>query len=145
MNATDNRCPTCGADGHSCTGGAMTDSRMIITNDGARKVTGPLRLPRQKNTIGRAGYVGRVETYDPKHPDVVLVQDDDDLEGDEEAADEAQAAAPQDATLEAVKGAPAPAEAESEGTATVAEAAPAKQRKPAPEDKSRKGGTGTKK
>ena len=72
MNET--ACRICGAADHNCAGGVPTTSRQIIDSSGVRRVVGPLRVPRQRNTIGRAGYIGNVETFEPRAPKVRLVE-----------------------------------------------------------------------
>lgn len=67
-----NPCPVCGHVDSACTGDTRT--RQIITSNGVHNVTGLPRVPKQSKRIGVPGYVGRVELYDPKAPNIRFVQ-----------------------------------------------------------------------
>lgn len=55
---------------------------------------GPMRVPRQPNTIGRAGYKGRVDVYEPAAPNVRMAPVEDSPELKEAAPVEDKAVAP---------------------------------------------------
>lgn len=141
---TQTACPVCGAGDHHCAGNVPTKSRMIIDINGTRREAGPIRVPRQRQTIGKPGYIGAVQEYDRRYPAVNLVTPGPTAP---EAADGPLAGDRQDGAGEAEAAATAPAGAERSAKPTdlvVGPATAVKERKPKPDDKRRKDGDGSK-
>lgn len=99
---------TCIVCGHQ-DGACKPIDREIVTVSGVVKSGGPLRVPIVRSRVGKAGYQGNVELYDPKYPKLRMV-------GNEITGDESGETTP---------------EVEAGAAATPAVAAPAKRtRKP---------------
>lgn len=77
MAEIEKPCPVCGAEKTGCGGHAV---KGIIDLAGKPKPEPRVaRVPRQHQTIGRAGYVGQVEEYEPKYPKIKMVPTEPDL------------------------------------------------------------------
>jgi len=59
-----------------------------------------MRVPRQRTTIGKAGYIGHVEVYDAKLPHVRFVQPEEPSNGHVEPTGLAESEAARDAAVE---------------------------------------------
>lgn len=100
-------CPVCGHTDGACKG----EEREIVTVSGVVKAGGPMRVPKQNVRVGRAGYQGNVEVYDPKFPKIRMVRLDPELEISDAASNPApllSATAAAEATVPAVASKPAP-------------------------------------
>lgn len=66
-------CPVCGHKDGAC----QPKTRQIFSPMGEFRTNALPREPIQRTRIGVAGYQGTVELYDPRHPKIHFVQDDD--------------------------------------------------------------------
>jgi hypothetical protein len=79
-------CPVCGHVNGACAGKVKTQTRQIITADGMVTQHGLPRVPSNQRRGWKSGYVGNVQIFDPRFPNVRLVSEPDEVV--EEDADE---------------------------------------------------------